>query len=131
MSNDDALFKIFIHYVGCVRRDASCYVGGETCDLGVNDINKLCYFDITDKLDEIGVQSVKASYYKVLDLPFVSGLLPLIGDVKIIKVAKIFMELGICHVYMEHDNSNMQGETRVETSVGPFLYEVNIDVSEG
>ncbi|GLT43682.1 hypothetical protein SLA2020_176160 [Shorea laevis] len=130
MSDDDAPFKICIHYVGHVRRDVSRYVGDETCDLGVNDIDKLCYFDITNKLNEVEIQLVRALYCKVLDLHFASGLLPLIGDVEIIEVAKILMELGICHVYVEHDNSNMQGEIGVETLVGPFLYEVNIDVSE-
>ncbi|GLU12326.1 hypothetical protein SLE2022_290140 [Rubroshorea leprosula] len=91
MLDDDAPFKICIHYVGRVKRDVSCYVEGETCDLGVNDIDKLCYLDITDKLYEVSIQSVKASYYKVPDLPFVSGLLPLTSDVEIIEVAKIFM----------------------------------------
>ncbi|GKV14820.1 hypothetical protein SLEP1_g25634 [Rubroshorea leprosula] len=80
MSDDDAAFKICIHYAGHVRRDVSRYVGGETCDLGVNDIDKLCYFDIIDKLNEVRIQSVKALYYKVLDLPFASGLLPLNGS---------------------------------------------------
>ncbi|GKV44682.1 hypothetical protein SLEP1_g51844 [Rubroshorea leprosula] len=131
MSDDDAAFKICIHYAGHVRRDVSRYVGVETCDLGVNDIDKLCYFDIIDKLNEVGIQLVRALYYKVPDLPFASGLLPLNGDVEIIEVAKILTELGICHVYVEHDSSNMQGEIGVQTSVRPFFYEVNIDAGEG
>ncbi|GKV50276.1 hypothetical protein SLEP1_g56989 [Rubroshorea leprosula] len=131
MSDDDATFKICIHYAGHVTRDVSRYVGGETCDLGVNDIDKLCYFDIIDKLNEVEIQSVRALYYKVPDLPFASGLMPLNGDVEIIEVAKILMELAICHVYVQHDSSNMQGEIGVQTSTRPFFYKVNIDAGEG
>ncbi|GKU99635.1 hypothetical protein SLEP1_g12450 [Rubroshorea leprosula] len=68
-----APFTICIHYDGQFGVDKSRYTEGETYDLLVFDVNKLCYWDIKDKVTKPGFISFKGLYYKVPNLSMVHG----------------------------------------------------------
>ncbi|GKU95815.1 hypothetical protein SLEP1_g9127 [Rubroshorea leprosula] len=119
MSNDPP-FKICIHFDSRFDINHSRYTGGETYDLLVWDIDKLCYWDIVDKLGELGYGSFKVLYYRIFNFSLaesmVQGFHSLNGDAEIIEVAKILIQSTVCHVFVEHYLAAIDGDLVVRNA---------------